>query len=76
VFRHFFNIYISFNFEDIDYVHDSFDYVFIPNCEAILSTFKFHCHSNFNVVEVKPFIVSIIAMGIVTKVNVVKGSID
>lgn len=76
MFGHFFNTYISFNFEDIDYVHNSFDCVFIPNCEAIFSTFKFHCHSNFIVVEVKPFIISTIVVGVVTKVDVVKGSID
>jgi len=75
VFGDFFNTYI-FNFEDIDYVHDFIYYVFIPICEAIFSTLKFHRHSNFNVIEVKPSIVSIIIMGIVTKVDVVNGSID
>lgn len=75
MFGHFFNTYI-FNFEDIDYVHDSFDCVFIPICEVIFSTLKFHYHSSFNVVEVKPSIVSTIVMGIVTKVDVVKGLID
>ncbi len=69
-------MYISFNFENIDYVHDSFDYVFNPNCEVFFSTFKFHCHSSFNVVEVKPFTISTIVVGIVTKVDIVRGSIN
>ncbi len=75
MFGDFFNTYI-FNFEDIDYVHDFIYCVFIPICEAIFSTLKFHHHSSFNVVEVKPSIVSIIIMGIVTKVDTVNGSID
>jgi len=67
---------LTFLIEDIDYVHDFIYCVFIPICEAIFSTLKFHHHSSFNVVEVKPSIVSIIIMGIVTKVDTVNGSID